>query len=417
MPQPEVLYGWAQEAADRREWPRVRELCLQVFDGEGPVPPKFSSLMGTALRALGEHQEAVRYLYDAALRFNTADAHFDAAEGFMGADMLDHSRRHYELALERDPKFTDAHIRLGQIFAQRKQLAAAQKAFERAIQLDPRAVVARFHLAEVCLMSGNQPRALSQLHLVLMLRPGYDQALLLRGKVFFELGDFRQALVEYCSLVNVGFTDPAVFRHMVEAFEAIGDHAQALLAKERAFLLKPEWGDYGLQVAQTREASGQFRKALTLYRKLLRAPDYRQEAREAITRIEARFSLANPDDPTQAPEPSEAPTFDEPLDDTLRFEPPEVLTTGTGPLLEMPAMTAPLGSNTYGQRGPGTQPLKQQPGRAPGTAPLQAPAEGGTPAFLRGVKQLVDQHNLEGKLPQVDLSGLKGVLDRFRPRK
>lgn len=408
MARPQVMLAEAQEAFELQEWPRVRDLCLPLAESEGAFSANAAHLLGGAYRELGDLPAAIRWLYQAALRLNTAEAHFDAAEAFLASGMVDQAHRHYEIALERDPRLTNAHLRLGTIWQQQHQLAEAQRAFERAIQFDPRAALARFHLAEVCLALGDKHRAMGQLHMVLMLRPGFEQAHLLRGGVFQELGDHRQALVEFCQLVNQGYTDADIFRRLAISFQALEDHAQALNAMERAFLQRPDWYDLGIQAARTREAAGQYRKALTLFRKLVRSEEYGLEAREAIARVEARFSLAAPQ-----PNESEAPPvlsledLEEPID-SIPFEAPPAMEMGTAPLEPPPNKTSPLGTATR---------------RAPGTAPLQSPKNATAPLdrnshdLLHGVRHLVDALKPEIKPPALDLGSLKNAFDRFKPKR
>lgn len=404
------IFNQAQAAFDRQDHDQALNLFARIQPEHGHYYPRALGVMGRILLERGDAEKAEQYLRSSARLVPDADVMYQLAELLVSERRTSEAEPVLRRCLEVDPKFTDAHIRLGMILRDRGQRPEAIRAFEYAILNDQRAVVARYFLAQLCLETGDQKRALSQLHFVLKLQPDYRPARLLMADVFQRLGDHRQALVEYCQVANQSSSDASLFMRMARSFQAIGDRPQALKAFERAFGLDRSRAEAGFQAAQMREEQGHYERALNLYRHLLGSYDHQAIATEAIERLERMFAQYNLNDrPELSAEVPEA-TFDappvQPRNVTEPFGPAGGFQGGS-------FNTSDLAS----RRPPRTAPIRLEP-PAP-TAPDPTPLEG----FLKGmmdtlkkhvpneaidaVKQRLDDLDLETIKQKVDLDALK----------
>ncbi len=306
------IFNQAQAAYERQELDQALAMFGRIQPEHGHYYPRALSFMGRVLLQKGDSGQAEQYLRASARMLPDADVMYTLAELLIDERRASEAEPVLRRCLEVDPKFTDAHIRLGMILRDRGQRPEAIRSFELAILNDQRAVVARYFLAQLCLESGDQKRALSQLHFVLKLQPDYKPARLLMADVFQRLGDHRQALVEYCQVANQLSSDSSLFLRMARSFQAIGDRPQALKAFERAFGLDRMRAEAGYQAAQMREEMGHYERALNHYRLLVETSEYQAIASEAIERLERMFAQYNLNDrPQQPSDPGEA-LFDAP---------------------------------------------------------------------------------------------------------
>ncbi|MBM3267424.1 MAG: tetratricopeptide repeat protein [Candidatus Sericytochromatia bacterium] len=242
----------------------------------------------------------------------------------------------------REPKYTDAYIRLGMVLREQKRLDEAVRAFELAIVNDQKAVVARYQLAQICVDREDYKRALSQLHFVKDLAANYAPAFVLQGDIYQRLGDHRQAIVEYCKVVDMAKGDAGLYWRLGRSFMAIKDRMQAVRAFEQAIRLdKAMWPAY-FYAAQLRDEFQHYEKAMVHYRALLAVEEYRAIAKEAIDRLLKHISNF---DLTAEPEQ---------IEESVKFEPPPVTTKVTA-THTLEAVQRQLTSQIGGNR---TAPLK-----------------------------------------------------------
>lgn len=241
----------------------------------------------------------------------------------------------------REPKYTDAYIRLGMALREMKRFDEAVRSFELAIVNDQKAVVARYQLAQICVDKEDYKRALSQLHFVKDLAANYAPAFVLQGDIYQRLGDHRQAIVEYCKVVEMGKGDAGLYWRLGRSFMAIKDRLQAVRAFEQAIRLdKAMWPAY-FYAAQLRDEFQHYEKAMQHYRALLAVEEYRAIAKEAIDRLLKHISNFDL-------------TAESEIEEDVKFTPPPV-TTKVSATHTLEAVQRQLTSQIGGNR---TAPLK-----------------------------------------------------------
>ena len=315
----------------------AEEGLLQILPEHGPLFGKAQLYLGKIYQGQGNLPLAEQSFRTAARLLNQPDVIFQLSEFLFQQKRPDEAEPVLRRILSLDPKYTDAYIRLGMFQRDRQQISEAIRSFEQAIANDQRAVVARYLLAQLCLQAGNMQRSLSQLYFVLQLQPDYVPARTLQADLLQRMGDHRQALVELYQIVKLGRANATVFAKLGHSFEAIDDNKQAVKAYERAFALDRSMLPLAQHAATMREALGQPKKALQLYRVLAEHEAYQEEAQLGIQRMEQvleQFNLGGASfSASVTVEPFEGPQDDD-------YEPPEYVSSGTTPL--RPPATAPL---------------------------------------------------------------------------
>lgn len=269
----------------------------------------------------GEHLESIRLLKAVNAEAESAKTHYRLAMCWEHLSQWDASEKALRRVVALDPRHTDAFIRLGEAFYQQNKLPEAMRAYEQALVNDPRAVLARYQLAQICTENEDYKRALTQLHVLQGLRPDYERTRKLQAAIFLRLGDFRQALVELCWLVEQGHADAWCFISMGQAYRAIGEKLQALRAYEFALRIDPSLDEETLHAATLNEELEQYDAALALYRSLVEDPSWGERAKAAVKRLERRLA---------AMDPEAARSFE--LAEFQGFQPPPTQLPSTTPL-------------------------------------------------------------------------------------
>lgn len=330
---------------------------LQIRPEHGGVFAQAQLHLGKIYQHQGNLPLAEQSFRTAARQASNPDVVFQLSEFLFQQKRYDEAEPVLKRIISLDPKYTDAYIRLGMVQRNRKQFPEAIRSFEQAISNDQRAVVARYMLAQLCFQTGNLPRSLSQLHVVIQLQPDYVPARSLQADLLQRMGDHRQALVELCQIAALGKADASIYAKMGTSFEAIEDNRQAARAYEKALALNPSLRSICQQAATLREALGQPMKALPLYQALCEDDEYRELAMQGIQRMEhalAQFNLGEGE--------MVLPTSDDSSEEE-DFIPPEQTLSSTAPL--RPPSTSPLNLAPAPRERPDTGRLEnknQQPG-------------------------------------------------------
>lgn len=268
---PEFSKGVAAFA--RRDFDAAWEWLARLSPGRGTEYEKALPYLWKICLQRNDTEGALTYLRSAAINFDTLEAHWEMGELLLEQRRVEEAVPCYERVIERHPGYTDAFIRLGAIHLERKQLDKAVGYLDRAISLDPKALAARWALAQACCLVGDRKRAQAQLVVACLIDPGFLPARKLMADLHLSMGDHRQAVVEYCKVVEADRQDAGVFLRLAKALHALGDLDQALAAMEHGFRLQPRMVLAGFQAAKHREARGHPRAALELYDLLAEAPE------------------------------------------------------------------------------------------------------------------------------------------------
>jgi Flp pilus assembly protein TadD len=174
---------------------------------------------------------------------------------------------YFRLATEADPKSPIAASEYGAALFANGDAVAAEEQFKRALVLDPEYIDARYNLASVEASTEQWPEAASDFSYVLKSNPSHKNAQQHLGEVLFMWG---------------------------ESLEKSGDLAAAVKRYQDSLALRPEdpdlHGHLGAALAQLRR----YEEAKTQFEAVLKIDPSSDEAKQALTEIDARLRLTKP---------------------------------------------------------------------------------------------------------------------------
>ena len=262
----------------------------------------------------------------------------------------------FQNAVRKDPRFALAHAGMGEAYwvqyretKDEAAVAKASNAITEALRLDSEQPLTRFVLARLYDGTGRPEQAIEELHGVLTLQPGNDDAhrvlgdILLRhgrseealgelkkavdlrpdypenqrilGRAYYDLGRYADAVRFFSRLTQLQPDNTRGYQMLGAAYQASGDNARALENYERANAIRPDPKAYG-NIGIIHYTQGRFREATRALEESVRldpngvrqlrylGDTYRQlgesaKAREAYLRAVAvceSFLRVNPED-------------------------------------------------------------------------------------------------------------------------
>ena len=210
--------------------------------------------LGSALERAGKINEAIAH-YEQALRIRPdyAEAHNNWGNALRQSGRIPEAIEQYEQALRINPDFAKAHYNLGVALWQAGRTEDAIGHYEQALRIRPDYAVAHYNLGTTLGQAGRIPEAIEHLEQALRIKPDYAEA-------HYNLG---------IALVRLGRPQ-----------EAMGHWEQALR-------VQPHFAEAHYNLAIALEQAGKIKEAIGHYQQALRIkPDYNQ-ARDALTRLQA----------------------------------------------------------------------------------------------------------------------------------
>ena len=243
----------AQEAYDRRDWPRAQAELERLVD-EAPQLAEAHHRLGRVLHAQERPAEAEAE-FRAALELDRdyVDAQIGLGELALEGGRLVEALRFLDRAIEFEPGRAEAHLARGRTLEALGRPDDAQDAYFLALESDPTLTAAPMRIAALQIARGRFDQALVRLDAVLELLPEDAEAQALRGRAFLALKQNGPA-VEALRFASEKLPDrPDVFYDLALALEAASKSADARKAADRAATLAPEW-------AEARELSQKLRR-------------------------------------------------------------------------------------------------------------------------------------------------------------
>ena len=240
----------------------VVESCRCVLNSE-PLHPTAHSLLGSACIALGQTQEAIEHLeqaahlapgdpgvlnnlgnalyavgrfdeaanrYEAALRLSPehAQAHFGLGNCRLAQSRWADALVCYQRAYNAMPESYDINMSMGKANINMGRLEEAQTCFERAAGLTANPAEALFETARVLEFQGRLNEALIRVEQSLQCQPDKVNARAKRAQIRFKMGDFEAAHHEVCALVDQERITPDVILSRGEMCRHFGDCAEVI---------------------------------------------------------------------------------------------------------------------------------------------------------------------------------------------
>jgi tetratricopeptide (TPR) repeat protein/tRNA A-37 threonylcarbamoyl transferase component Bud32 len=178
----------------------------------------------------------------------------------------------FQSAVRKDPRFALAHAGLGEAYwvqyretKDEAAVAKASNAITEALRLDSEQPLTRFVLARLYDGTGRPDQAIEELHGVLTLQPGNDDAHRVLGDILLKRGRSEEALGELKKAVDIRPNYPENQRILGRAYYDLGRYADAVRFFTRLTELQPDNSRGYQMLGAAYQASGDNARALENY--------------------------------------------------------------------------------------------------------------------------------------------------------
>jgi tetratricopeptide (TPR) repeat protein len=173
-------------------------------------------------------------------RTQRATQHVDQGQRFLEQGLSESALAAFTMAIEVNPRLTDAHMGVGDVHRQRGNYAEASKAYEEATRLQPNSFDAHYYLA-----------LMQQL-----------------------MGRVNEAIKTYLRALTINPDSYDANKNLASAYLQLGRPTDALPYAERAVYLHPGSQIAWANLAATQSLLGQFDKAVDSYRQATELGEY-----------------------------------------------------------------------------------------------------------------------------------------------
>lgn len=230
-------------------------------------------------------------------------------EACLGLNRLDEAERAFREAISLAPTSAAAQAGLARVAFARRDFASARDGFRTALRLAPDANRLHYELAMAHRNLGERDEAARHLALAgtvgvkvadplldeVSARRRGERAHLVRGRLAFVNGRYREAAAEYAAAVEAEPRSVAGLVGLGSALGMLGETDRALDALRRAIALAPDSVSAHYNVARILEARGETEAALKEFDTVVRLAPNDEEA------VRARARLLGPARQTPAP--------------------------------------------------------------------------------------------------------------------
>jgi tetratricopeptide (TPR) repeat protein len=220
--------------------------------------------LGTVLQEVGEGERALGILRRAVrLAPENADYWSDLATTSLALGRLNEARGAVDASLERAPDRAGLYALKGEIELAAGEPAVAEAAFRQAVQLDPRSPSYSVQLADLC-RSADADAARDLLERVIAVAPDGGASRRLAA-LHAATGAWDRAADAYAQARVAGPDDPELAAAHGAVLRQAERLDEAIAVLEAAGRAHPESAAVAVQLAQTCQALGRDREALTIY--------------------------------------------------------------------------------------------------------------------------------------------------------
>lgn len=124
-------------------------------------------------------------------------AHLQLGLAFMEQQEYEKSIKHNLIALKLNPSNIHALLTIGHVYNKIGQLDKAILMYQRTIKLEPELANAHYNLGVTLKYQGKFEQALASLDTALALQPNYPDAHLAKAQIYWAMGDYEKAQIEY----------------------------------------------------------------------------------------------------------------------------------------------------------------------------------------------------------------------------
>lgn len=165
-----------------------------------PNHPFAWTVLGAVFNQTGKLDKALYACQKAAmLEPRKAEVHNNLGNTLLKLGMLEEAEKSCRQAIDLEPKNALAHYNLGNILFKLKKLEEAETAYRVAISLQRNNVQAYYSLGNTLKALGKNEEAEFYYNITLKNKPDFFEALMMRGGLLFERGEFTSALKDFDS--------------------------------------------------------------------------------------------------------------------------------------------------------------------------------------------------------------------------
>ncbi len=169
-----------------------------------------------------------------AARDERAQQQLVKAEVFLNEGLTDSALAAFGLALEENPKLTQAHLGMGDIYRERGDYQLASNAYERAIESDPNNFEATYSLGLMRQLMGNVREAIRIYLRALTIDPESFDANRDLAAAYLQVGSPGEALPYAKRAARLDPDSQAAWTNLAACYSLLGDYQEAVDAYRQA---------------------------------------------------------------------------------------------------------------------------------------------------------------------------------------
>jgi tetratricopeptide (TPR) repeat protein len=167
-----------------------------------PLDYEVMHALGALVVQTGAYAEAVRLIEPVIRHQETAAAHADLGNAFLGLTRLEDALRSFDRANELNPGVAHVHLNRGHALRGLGRAAAALASYDTAIAAQPDFFEAHVSRADLLLQIGRWQEALSSLDRAISLRPDSTATYLGRATALLQLNRYDEAIADYDRVIQ-----------------------------------------------------------------------------------------------------------------------------------------------------------------------------------------------------------------------
>ena len=206
------------------------------------------------------------FWHDPQLRPNTPDPaatrHLTQADRYLDHGLTDSALAEFGLALEKNPRLTEAHMGIGNIFRQRGNYERASRRYERVTEIEPENDEAHYYLGLTRQLMGKVQQAVQTYLRALSINPDNANANRELAAAYLQLGQAGQAIPYARRATELEANSQPAWSNLAAAYSLTGRYEQAVDAYRQALELGEAAPQLVLGLADAHVQLGNYARAI-----------------------------------------------------------------------------------------------------------------------------------------------------------
>jgi tetratricopeptide (TPR) repeat protein len=209
------------------------------------------------------------------------DRRLRQADRFLDKGLTDSALASFGLALEVNPRVTQAHMGMGHIYRERGDYEKASRRYEKVTELEPDNARAHYYLGQMKQMMGQVQAAVKAYLQTLTLNPDDPDANRELASAYLQMGNASQAVPYAKAATELDPENQGAWANLAAAYSLEGQHANAVDAYRQALDLGEPAEQLLLGLANSHVQLENYGRAINTLRSLIR----RNPSAEAYERL------------------------------------------------------------------------------------------------------------------------------------